>query len=245
MSKVWLCQDFLAKSPLRVRADVSVYSFEELCFYLYHHAETVEESFFNEMLCQWLDQEIGRTELAQVLSDGLKNEKSGCWCLGQVLTEGGFYTRQEITKAVQLAKTMENKSPAQRAKLRGDRLLRSGKYQDALWEYQNALDGKEDAFFQGKVWHNLGTAYARQFLFTLAAGCYKLAYEIGQQTESSEAYLLALSCRGGHVPGKKDAQLTGEVSRLREMKLSGDRSGYEAKIEKFLLQLRTEYRKSE
>ena len=64
MSKVWLCQDFLAKYPLRVRADVSVYSFEELCFYLYHHAETVEESFFNEMLCQWLDQEIGRTELA-------------------------------------------------------------------------------------------------------------------------------------------------------------------------------------
>ncbi len=202
MSKVWLCQDFLAKSPLRVRADVSVYSFEELCFYLYHHAETVEESFFNEMLCQWLDQEIGRTELAQVLSDGLKNEKSGCWCLGQVLTEGGFYTRQEITKAVQLAKTMENKSPAQRAKLRGDRLLRSGKYQDALWEYQNALE-KRMLFFRGKSGTIWGPPMQGSFCLRLLRDVISLRTRLVSRPKAARRICLLCPAEEGMSPGKR------------------------------------------
>ncbi|MEY8391892.1 hypothetical protein D3Z36_02890 [Lachnospiraceae bacterium] len=245
MSRVWLCRYPVAKHPLKVKTGVNLYSFEELCYYLYQNAETVEESFYNEILCQWLAQEIRNQELAQRLSQGLLQEQGGCWFMEQILMEGGLQDSQEIEQAVRVAKSMEHKSPAQRAKLRGDRFLQSGRYRDALWEYYDALEEETDLFFQARVWHNLGTLYARQFLFTTAAQCYKRAYETGQQTESSEAYLLVLSCRDHQVSLQEEEDVTEVLSRLQFMKRSGNRAGYEEKIEEMLLRLRTEYRKSE
>ncbi|MCI9080804.1 MAG: hypothetical protein HFI70_00505 [Lachnospiraceae bacterium] len=245
MSRVWVCQAPLAKQPLRIKSGVNLYSFEELCYYLYHNAETVEESFYNEMLCHWLKHELGQHKLAERINEGLEKDKNGCWFMKQILREGGFQSSQEAEQAVQLAESMENKSPAQRAKLRGDRFLQSGKYRDALREYHNALEEETDLFFQGRVLHNLGTVYARQFLFMRAAEYYKLAYETGQQSESSEAYLLALSCQDNQVSLQRDADVMEVLASLREIKRSGNRAGYEEKIEQMLSRLKTEYRKSE
>lgn len=244
MSRVWICQDPLTENPFIVNKNIGLYSFEELCVYLYQNTESVEESFFNGRLCQWLEQEMGRKKLAQRLREGLEQEKSGCWCIEQVLKDGGFYTSQEISQALAVAKNMEDKTPSQRSKLLGDRLLLSGRYREALWEYRRALKQEGDIFFRGRVWHNIGTLYAKQFLFAPAAECYKLAYEIGQQSESSEAYLLALSCRDGHS-SRQQGTMEKQLKELLEKKRSGDRAGYEEDMERVLLQIRTEYRKSE
>ncbi|MCI8496279.1 MAG: hypothetical protein HFI74_11475 [Lachnospiraceae bacterium] len=244
MSRVWLCQDPLAEQPYIVNKNISLYSFEELCYYLFQNAESVEESFFNGMLCQWLSEELGKKKLAKRLSDGMELEKSGSWCMEQILRAGGFYRIQDIEQALSMAKSMEDKSPAQRAKLRGDRLLLSGRYRDALRQYRKALKEESDASFRGRIWHNIGTLYARQFLFAPASECYKFAYEIGQQSESSEAYLLALSCREKQVSGRKSS-IDEQLKQLREVKRSGKRVDYEQQMEQLLLQLRTEYRKSE
>ena len=85
MSRVWLCQYPVAKHPLKVKTGVNLYSFEELCYYLYQNAEAVEESFYNEILCQWLEQEIRNQELARRLSEGLQEEQGGCWFIEQIL----------------------------------------------------------------------------------------------------------------------------------------------------------------
>lgn len=197
MSRMWICEGQLAEKPLAVNAGLSLYSFEELCYYLYQNAESVEESFYNEALCQWLSDELGMEELAAAIREGIEAGQNGGWCMGQILAAGGLYSHREITRAVSIVQSMESTSPAQRAKLRGDRLLRSGKYRKAWIEYQKALEEESDLFFKGRVWHNLGTLYARQFLFEAAGECYKRAYEIGQQTVSSEAYLFALTCTDG------------------------------------------------
>lgn len=243
MGRIWICEGQLAKTPLIVNADVSLYSFEELCYYLYHNADSVEESFYNEMLCRWLSGELGMHELAEQVREGIEEGRSGGWCMEQILITGGLYSHKEIGRAVSLVQSMESTEPAQRAKIRGDRFLKSGRYRKAWLEYQKALEGSEDMFFQGQVWHNIGTMYARQFLFEAAGACYKRAYEIGQQTKSSELYLLALTCRDEQAKGQ--GSMAGELSRLQELKESGDRAGYEGMIEDLLMQLRLEYRKSE
>ena len=46
----------------------------------------------------------------------------------------------------------------------------------------------------GAVWHNLGTAYARLFLFEQAADCYARAYEKSSDKESLEECLMACRC---------------------------------------------------
>lgn len=261
MSRMWICEGRLAGRPLAVNAGISLYSLEELCYYLYQNAEAVEESFYNEELCRWLSEEIGMEKLAVSLQDGIEAGRNGGWCMEQILAASGLYSQREITGIVSIVQSMESTSPAQRAKLRGDRLLRSGKYRKAWIEYQKALEEESDLFFKGKVWHNMGTLYARQFLFEAAGECYKRAYEIGQQTVSSEAYLFALTCMDGQVNGQipGNAVMQGQggavmqsrgsmdkaLEELHAMKASGDRAGYEEMVEDLLLKLRLEYRKSE
>ena len=167
----------------------------------------------------------------------------------QILKDGGFYRSEELKLALNTAQNMEQKSPIERAKLRGDRLLKSEKFRDAVSEYRKiiarAAGKNEDDKVICRLWHNMGTAYARQMLFEQAAKCYEKAYEIGQKPESREAYLLALACRDGQdIPEGTDS--TAKLRReLKEKRNSPDRAGYEKQLDDVLQNLKTEYRKSE
>lgn len=245
MGRIWICEGQTAKRPFLVNASISLYSMEELCYYLYHNAESVEESFYNEVFCRWLSEELGMTKLAEEIRDGIEMGKSGGFCMELILTNGGLYSHKEISKAVSIVQSMESKGPAQRAKLRGDRFLKSGKYKKAWLEYHRALEEDSDPAFQGKVWHNMGTMYARQFLFEAAGECYKQAYETGKQTISNAAYLLALTFQDELLKEQGRGSMEKTLRKLQELKKSGDRPVYEGMIEDLLQQLRTEYRKSE
>ena len=85
MSRVWICEEITAEHPLFLEEErMNLYSFEELCCYLYQNTGVLEESFFHEKLCQWLEQEIGKQELSQILREGIRQERSGCWCMEQI-----------------------------------------------------------------------------------------------------------------------------------------------------------------
>ncbi len=246
MGRMWICEGRLADRPLQIKTSVSLYSFEELCYYLYHNAESVEESFYNEEFCRWIAEELDLPQLAEELREGIEKGKSGGYCLEQILTAGGLYSHKQISGVVSIVQSMESTGPAQRAKLRGDRFLKSGRYRKAWMEYQKALaEGEDDLLFQSRVWHNMGTMYARQFLFEAAGECYTRAHDIGQQTKSSEAHLLALTFRDEQTKKQGGGSMDKPLRRLREMKASGDRIGFEGMIEDLLQQLRVEYRKSE
>ena len=250
MGRVWLCEEGTAEHPFFLEEEgVNLYSFEELCFYLYKNTGTLPESFYNEKLCQWIGEELGLEGLSARLLQGIGQERSGCWCTGQILQEGGFYNSREVEEALVTAERMENKGPLDRAKLRGDRLLKAEKYKDAVSEYRKIIlqaeEGQENGMAIGCIWHNIGTAYARQMLFEQAAECYGKAYQTGQKEESKEAYLLALACRDGQGFSPAQDRLAGVRQELKEKKQAGDRSGYEKLLESTLLDLRTEYRKSE
>lgn len=248
MSRVWLCEETTAEYPFFLEEErINLYSFEELCYYLYQNTGVLEESFFNEKLCQWLEEELGQQKLAQHLRQGIEQEKSGCWCMEQILKASGLYSSEELQNARNTAARMEEKTPLERAKLRGDRLLKAEKYRDAIAEYRKILnhakepDGSE---ILGRIWHNIGTAYARQMLFAQAADCYGKAYETGQNQESREAYLLALLYRESQKVKAETDRFAQFKQELAEKKQSGDRTGYERALENMLQNLRTEYRKS-
>ena len=103
----------------------------------------------------------------------------------------------------------------------------------------------QEAEVLGKIWHNMGTAYAYHMLFGQAAYCYGKAYEIGQEEASKTDYLMALSCRDGKVPEGGRDSLEGKKKALLAKKESGDRAGYEKMLEQTLEDLRTEYRERE
>ena len=165
----------------------------------------------------------------------------------QILKASGLYRSEELQNARNTAARMEEKTPLERAKLRGDRFLKAEKYRDAITEYRKILNHAEEQDsleILGRIWHNMGTSYARQMLFAQAADCYGKAYETGQNQESREAYLLALLYRENQRVKAETDRFAQFKQELEEKKQSGDRTGYERALENMLQNLRTEYRKS-
>ena len=100
----------------------------------------------------------------------------------------GYYDKKEILEILQVIAEMEEKSDFECNKIRADRLLEKGKYYSSIYEYKRILDSPDlagqNAVLEGNVWHNLGTAYARLFLFEAAAKCYEKAYALNEDQVS-------------------------------------------------------------
>lgn len=76
MSKIWICQSKTADIPFVLEEqNIKLYSFEELCCYLYQSTENIEESFFDERLLTWLEKELYMTRLCTQLRQGLEEGK--------------------------------------------------------------------------------------------------------------------------------------------------------------------------
>lgn len=248
MSRIWICQGKTAENPFFLEDQkVNLYSLEELCYYLYQNAELEQEALFEERLFEWLERELQLTELGSQLREGKAQEQSSFWFLGKILWKSGCYTQEELREVLKMAEQAEDAPPLERCKIRADKLLRNRKYKSALQEYQWVLKQAEQEeagqMLAGRIWHNMGTAYAGQFLFAQAAECYKKAYEITGLKQSRQEYLLARDCAEGNIPqnGTEDSWL----ETLQQKKVRGDRNGYEETVYRKIEELAKEYMRNE
>ena len=111
-----------------------------------------------------------------------------------ILEDTCYYSKAEIDNIVSVLEQLEQKTGFECSKMRADQLMEKEKYLAAIYAYRKLLESEEaketDALLKGNVWHNLGTAYARLFLFGEAAACYENAYELNQTYESVREALL-------------------------------------------------------
>lgn len=248
MSKAWICREKAAEIPFFLEDQkVNLFSLEELCYYLYQNVELVQDSLFDERLFEWIEGELQMEELGSRLREGRAQEQSSFWFLGKILWESGFYTREELQEIIKTAEQAEDAPPLERCKIRADKLLRNHKYKSSLQEYQwilNQIKQEDtDKLMEGRIWHNMGTAYAGQFLFAEAAECYKRAYEIAGLDQSRQEYLLAKDWAEGNIPNSCFEDSWKET--LRQKKASGDRIGYEEAVYRKIEELAKEYVRSE
>ena len=94
---------------------------------------------------------------------------------------------------------MEQKSDFECDKIRADQLMEKEKYLAAIYRYKHLLDEADTKetgeVLRGNIWHNLGTAYARLFLFEEAGRCFEKAYAFNKQKESLRECLMCCRCR--------------------------------------------------
>lgn len=65
MSGYILCQTKKAQTPYFIEnISTSIYTLEELCYYLYHNLYLVDSSIINEGLCTWISEELDLPRLA-------------------------------------------------------------------------------------------------------------------------------------------------------------------------------------
>lgn len=199
MGELLLCNEPIAAMPYYIDGvSVNIYSLEELCYYISQNTYLLERDFMNEELCTWLERELHLIRLADRLRELMNTNGRLSDFISAILKECGYCTRTEIQNIYSVIMEMEEKTDFECCKIRADRLMEKEKYLSSIYEYRRLLDSEEakeeSAEVVGNIWHNLGTAYARMFLFEEAVQCYEEAYEHNRNEESLKERLMAYRC---------------------------------------------------
>jgi tetratricopeptide (TPR) repeat protein len=173
---------------------VNVYSLEELCYCFMNNVYLIERDFMSEEFCTWIGKEIGRIRLAERLRKIMETNGKLSVFVREILQETGYLSQREAEQVLSAIAEMEEKSDFERSKIRADRLMENRKYLSGIYEYKRLLDS-EDAKAEkpvtiGNIWHNLGTAYAKLFLFEEAKECFEEAYRRNRDAESLKELLM-------------------------------------------------------
>ena len=199
MGELLLCNEPIAAMPYYMESiGINIYSIEELCYYISANTFLLDKDFMNEELCTWIEKEAHLQKLAIALRDIMHGKQILSAFVEQILNACGYCTRQEIVEILSVIRQMEEKSDFECMKLRADKLMEKKRYLSSIYEYRRLLDKEEVKAEKppliGNIWHNLGTAYARLYLFEEAAKCYETAYSLNENVESVKECLFAYRC---------------------------------------------------
>ncbi|MCD7708706.1 MAG: tetratricopeptide repeat protein [Clostridiales bacterium] len=195
MGELLFCNEPMAALPYFIEAaDINIYSMEELCYYIMGSAYLLDPTFMSEELCTWIEKQMGRVSLSGRLRDIMREGGKLSDFVTAIVGDCAYCTKREQDEILAAICQMEEKSEFERGKIRADQLIEKGKYVNGIYEYKRLLDmGDVDGGGEltvGNIWHNLGTAYARLFLFEEARDCYEKAYKHNLNFESLKEFLL-------------------------------------------------------
>ena len=275
MGELLLCKEPIAAMPYYIEGiSWNVYSLEELCYYVENNTYLLERDFMTEELCTWIGKEVNNFILAEKLRDIMRMNGKLSEFVQTLLETCGYCPRDVVQEIVAILREMEEKSDFECNKMRADRLLEKEKYLSSIYEYKSLLDsndaGEQSKELLGGIWHNLGTAYARMFLFAEAIHCYEKAYKLNHNIESLKQCIMACHCHydeAGFLLAmdkyQVDAALVLEVKQEMDkaysgkelevfndkfgsivaLKALGRRSDYQKEIGNMIFQWKEEYRK--
>lgn len=192
-----LCRIPRASKPYYIESiSTNIYSIEELCFYLYENICLIDETIVNEVLCDWIRDELGLKKLYRQLYEQLEKQQGISYFVLPIFREIGYLSTAQMRELQEKIGKLEVQQEDVRQKLKGDYLVKCGMYSNAMQEYYRILDrrspGSLGAQFYAEIWNNLGGAYARMFDFKEAANCYYRAWKLVKTKEIFRKYVSAL-----------------------------------------------------
>lgn len=198
MGQIILGTGTYARSPYFMeKFYVNLYSVEELCYLFVEKAELLDRDVMQRNLVQWLDEECGLNQLAHTLYSLLNQNGSVTAFAGTILEYVGLYPPEVTEQTQQTIKSNEGLNPCERGKAKADHMLQNRKFFMALRLYHSLLEQipETDAKLRGSIYHNMGVACAKMFMFRQAAEWFMQAYEADREPESLESYLAAIRMR--------------------------------------------------
>lgn len=194
MGKVIVCEARQAVIPyVFVNTKVEVYSYEELCFYIYNNGALLYEEQFQGKLVQWLKSELEMEELANKIMEKLAANAAFIDILVAILSAGNYYETAEIHQFIDKQELLGLLPEEEKIKLKADSFLMYKRILKAISLYDEILrreDAVEDKRLIGDVYHNKGVALAKNMELTKAKQCFLKAYERNKKKPSIEAYLM-------------------------------------------------------
>lgn len=195
MARVILCDTPIAKtSYIFPNTKIEVFSYEELCYYVYNNIALISEEHIDKKLFAWIEKEIDMPELALKLRVVKEKESTDLTdLLTTILTHKEFYTIPEVKDFILQVERMKGLTPPQFRKKQADGFLRYRKYVKAASIYDEIIaqhkDMKNDNLL-GAIYHNRGVALANNFELEEAVKSYQKAYELRKDKQSVYQCLL-------------------------------------------------------
>jgi len=201
MGKFILCSGMRAKKPYCIKlSDFSLYTIEELCYYLYHNIHVVTNDFFTEELIDWLEYEVKMKELADKIRLFVKQNESVKDIVVAILCSTDYYSEQEIKDLIQVMIKLEGLPVIKRMKMKADQCASYRKYSLAAKLYEEILSNKDATLFTceeyGDLLHNYGTVLMHLSALKEATAKFCEAYQRNKRKETFRQYLLTLRLCG-------------------------------------------------
>ena len=197
MARVVVCAGKRSGVPLYLNnVNSPLYSAEEICFYLYHHASTAEDYVTQDSLADYYESELGLPSVAERLrvlkasGAGLKEYVS------VIFGATAMYTPEEVAEYLKETERLLDMKYWQRQKAKADVYLEHRNYRDAMGLYEQLLRNRKEneipEVATGNIYHNLAVCELHISGAGSAAGHFAEAYEKNRSQESLRSYLTAL-----------------------------------------------------
>ena len=214
MARVILCETKVATtSYIFPNTKIEVFSYEELCYYVYNNIALLSEEYIGKKLFDWIEKELEMEELAlklRVVKD--KDSTDLTDLLTTILTHKEFYTIPEIKEFIVQIERIKGVSAPQFRKKQADGFLRYRKYVKAASIYDEILEQYSDMNndkLLGAIYHNRAVALANNFELEEAMSSYKKAFELTENKESLYQYMLLLATVKDQAEVQEMAKLHG------------------------------------
>lgn len=202
MGKFILCSGKRAEEPLHIEmTDTVLYTIEELSYYLYQNVYLLADDFFKEPILVWLEQQVGKPELASKLRELNRTNGTLKDKVVSVLCSTDYYSEREMKELITIMTKIEGIPLIKRRKMKADIYVHYGRFAFAAKEYEAILNCTEASILTAEEYGNLLHNYAIVLLYIgsiqEAADKFKEAYQSNQNLESLKEYLMVLKMLQG------------------------------------------------
>ena len=179
MGKIIVCNTKTAQNPYTfLNTKVSVYSYEELCYYLYNNMVLVGEEDVSARLSAWIRRELDLAELADKIDTLLEKHAFVQDIMVEILVYGGYYSSEEVRQFMAECQKLRTLKSYEVEKLRADGYLR----------YKHYI--KAGAIYDEIICFNL---LAGNLQLDEAKSCFIQAYSLNKNEESLIEYFCVLA----------------------------------------------------
>ncbi len=197
MAKIILCTSKEASAPFTfLNTKVEIYTYEELCFYIYNNTILISKSMLSEKLFDWIRDEIGMEDLSQRLYSLVNKTTSTQDLLIEILSAGSYYSVDEIASYAEEWASFKELSHLEKEKKKADGYLGYRRYIKAATLYDDLIaEAGENAepVFLGNIYHNRAVAAANNLDIKDAKTFFLQAYELNQNPESLRGYFYVIA----------------------------------------------------
>lgn len=198
MGKIIVCNTKTAQNPYTfLNTKVAVFSYEELCYYLYNNMVLVGEEDVSARLSAWIRTELQLPELASKVDALLEKHAFAQDIMVEILVYGNYYSSEEIRGFMADCQRLRSLKSYEIEKLRGDGYLRYKHYIKAGAIYDEIIcyleKEKLENEFLGNVYHNKAVALAGNLQMDEAKDCFIRAYNLNRNEESLIEYFCVLA----------------------------------------------------